>query len=127
MSTELIDRLERQLGVTREQAEGGAGLLLQLAQQKMPAAEFLKVADAIPAISDLIGKSPLAETPCGNGLLVWLSRLFGGLGGLRPLADPFEKLGMEKSMIPEFHSLVIPYFHENGGQEAESLLQRVLR
>jgi hypothetical protein len=127
MSTELINRLEQQLGATREQAEGGAGLLLQLAQQKIPANDFLKVADAIPAISDLIGKSPLVGTPHSNRLLIWLSRLFGGLGGMAELVDPFEKLGMTKSMIPKFVGFVLSYFSEKGGQEVESLLLQVLR
>ncbi len=127
MSTELINRLERQLGVTREQAEGGVGLLLQLAQEKIPPDDFLKVADAIPAISDLIGKSPLSKTPSGNGFLIWLSRLFGGLGGLRALVGPFEKLGLAKQMIPQFTRLVISFFCEKGGQDVELLLQRALR
>jgi len=62
----LIEQLMDELGVTRQQAEGGAGLLLAFAQNKLGGDQFIEVADSIPAISDIIGKSPRATLAGGS-------------------------------------------------------------
>ena len=124
---QLIEQLVAQLGVTSEQAEGGAGILLQVAQDRLPREQFVKIADAIPAISDIIAKAPEFHTPPARGLAVTLNRLFGGLGGLAGLVGPFEKLGLSKLSIGEFVGVLLCFFREQGGSEIESLLRSALR
>ncbi len=124
---ELIEQIVKHWGVSREQAQGGAGILLQVAQNRLPRDDFIKIADLIPAISDIIGKAPEFNTPPGRGLAVQLNRLFGGLGGLAGLVGPFEKLGLSKSSIGEFVGVVLSFFREKGGPEIEGLLRDVLR
>lgn len=122
----LIDWLANELSVSREQAEGGAGLLLCYAKSELGRADFERVADSIPAISDIIGKAPRVELRRRNGLLVFLSLLCGGLGGLAALREAFASLGLEKAMIPRFVDSLVTYFEQQGGPEVRVILQNVL-
>jgi hypothetical protein len=56
---ELISMLVKQVGVQEGQAQGGAGLLLKLAQDKL-GGDFSKVAQYIPGAQDLIKSAPAA-------------------------------------------------------------------
>lgn len=123
----LIEHLVHELDITTAQAEGGAGLLLCMAQHKMPAPEFLQVADAIPAISDIMAKSPRYEANMTGPARAAISRAFGGLGGLTFLVGAFALLGLEKTMLPKFVTAMLNYFNQVGGIGVESRLQAVLR
>ena len=127
MSNDLIDRLVLELGITRQQAEGGAGLLLQWAQTQLTAVEFQRVADSIPAISDVVGKSPSAHAPSAQGWLAWFKQQCSGLGNLTPLADPLHQLGLPPAMLGPLVAATLQHFHEWGGPEVEMILKRVLR
>lgn len=124
---ELLFRLMDDLGVTPEQAEGAAGALLQLAQARLAPHEFVQVADAIPGISDLIGKSPRYEVPTGGEWRATISRIFGGLGGLAPVAEPFSRLRLEKPMIARFKESLERFFGEKGGERVQTLLSAAWR
>ena len=116
-----------ELEVTREQAEGGAGSLLQLAQSRLKPEQFVQVADTIPGISDIIAKAPRFEVSARGQLVAKLSRIFGGLGGLSPLARPFSRLHLERPMIRQFAKVLVRFFAEKGGSEIESNLAGVWR
>jgi hypothetical protein len=124
---ELFTRLMDELGVTREQAEGGAGSLLQLAQARLEPDQFVRVADTIPGISDILGKAPRFDVPKGGQLRAKLSRLFGGLGGLFPVARPFSRLHLERPMIRRFAAVLVRFFGEKGGPEIKAQLCSVWR
>ena len=142
MCGELIDTLVRELGISRMQAQGGAGLLLQWVEAHLSAEEFRTVADAIPAISDVMGKSPVSTIssfhgpsfrgPPRHGLslqgwLAWCKQLCSRLGGLGPLAGPFRKIGLPRAKVEPLVVALLRFFHEQGGREVELLLKRVLR
>ena len=146
-SVSLVSTLQRKLGITREQAEGGAGVLLRFVRERLTPGEFRVIADTIEAISDLIGKAPFARCEPDrlrgwlHGWLValrtWWGRLLrgeiwlwlwtGGLGPLASLSTDFESMGLHQSMISQFAAEVTSYFHDRGGEESERLLHRVLR
>jgi len=116
-----------QLGVERMQAEGGAGLLLSLAQESLTREEFILVADSIPAISDIIGKAPRVEIAECSRWRAALSRLVGGLGGLACVSPGFQKLGMDDAWVPRFAETMSRYFAHRGGPVVDSLLRSVWR
>ncbi len=117
----------KDLGVSREQAEGGAGLLLGFAQSRLSSGEFVEIADTIPAISDLLGKAPRCEVPVLRPLRAAVSRWFGGLGGLYVLTKAFNQLELDKPQVDNFVGVLLRFFRKKGGVEIETLLSRVLR
>lgn len=123
----LIEQLMEELGVTRQQAEGGAGLLLGFAQKKINGDRFIKVADSIPAISDIIGKAPRGKIAVGQPFRIVLSRLLGGLGGLYVLAEAFDGLGLDKLQIRKFVEVLLRHFRETGGAKVEESLREAFR
>lgn len=124
---ELILWLINELNVSRKQAEGAAGALLQLAQARLEQKQFTTVADTLPAISDIIGKSPKFDVAEKPRISESLSRALGGLGGLKPLAEPFGKLGLEKTTIRPFAEALNRYIGERNNPAAVALLQQVWR
>jgi len=123
LTEQLMDRLD----VTCEQAEGGAGILLQLARDRLLREEFSKIADTVPALSDIVAKAPEFTTPSQRRLLILLSRLAGGLGGTAGLGRVFGRLGMGRSDIKGFVEVILGYFRQQGGPEVELLLRGVFR
>lgn len=118
----LIDQLMDQLEVSRQQAEGGVGLLLGLAQQRLDSGDFQRVADSIPAISDLIGKAPrTVEAETKRATVLW-RRLFGGWGRLSCLRPGCERLGIDRETVLKFIAVIGGYFREQAGEEVELLL-----
>jgi len=61
---ELISLLVGQLGVDEGQAKGGAGLLFNLAQEKLGDMDFQKIKDAVPDVGDLISAAPEGGGAC---------------------------------------------------------------
>ena len=122
-----IERLVRDLGVSPDQAAGAAGLLLQIAQARLPEGDFLRVADAIPAVSDIIAKSPFPEPPIGSSWRATLSRWLGGRGDLAGVAQGFCQLGIDTETLPLFVATLREFFQEQAGPDSAELLKRVLR
>ena len=123
----LTEHLAQKLNITSAQAEGGAGLLLCLAQLKLTQAEFQQVADSIPAISDIMAKAPRFEAKITSPLRAALSRACGGLGGLTFLVGAFQILKLNKTMLPPFVATMLDFFKQAGGDQVESLLKQALR
>jgi hypothetical protein len=121
---ELIGQLVSQLGVREDQAKGGAGLLLKLAQGKL-GGDFGKVAQAIPDAQDLISAAPAAGG--ASKLLGGLSGALGGKAGdLASLAAAFGQLKLDPSMIGKFVPVILSFVQSKGGQEVVTLLAGVL-
>ena len=118
----LIEQLIDQLQVSRQQAEGGVGLLLQQAQTKLSRDDFLQVANAIPAISDLIGKAPRQVGPGSGPLRAAWQRWFSGWGELASLRPACQGLELDRAAIDQFMAVISSYFREQGGEELEALL-----
>ena len=84
---ELIDTLVKELGVNKQQAEGGTGAIFKLAQEQLTGGDFAKFTSAIPELGKLIKSAPESETggeekspSAGGGLLGVLGGLTGGGG-----------------------------------------------
>jgi len=126
---ELLNLLTEKLGVTQEQAKGGVGMLLKMAQDKLNPDEFSKVAALIPGFDDLISSAPKAEGLSGalGGLTSSLGGLAGSLGDLAQLKDGFKNLGLDSGMIAKFVPVILAFVESHGGDKIKGLLSSVLK
>ena len=127
---DLIAELVKQLGVQPQQAQGGAGLLFKLAQEKL-GADFGKVAQAMPGVQDLIKSAPAG----GGGIASALGGLASALGGggakgvadLAGLAGGFSQLKLDPSLISKFVPVILSFVKSKHGQDLVALLGRALK
>jgi hypothetical protein len=135
----LVDMLTQQLGVTTEQAEGGAGAIFGKAKDNMSSEEFDQVTEAIPEATSLLEKAPQAESEkegVADSIGGAVSGLTGGetkigntatsIGQMGGLADAFKSLGMDSDMVGQFVPVVLDYAKEKGGEAVMGLLQSSL-
>ena len=120
---ELTDILTKSLGVSQNQAQGGAGLLFKLAKDKLGAGDSSKVASAVPGVDGLVKAAPTGN----GGILGGLGKMLGGGGGLAGMAGGFSKLGMDSSMVGKFVPIILQFVQSQGGDGAKSLLEGVLK
>ena len=115
-ATELVNLLTQELGVTKEQAEGGAGAIFNTAKEKLSVEDFSKVENTVPGMDDLLQAAPKADG---------LSSLLGG-GEMGSLASSFSKLGLSPDMVGQFTPVVLDYVESKGGATVRNILQGVL-
>jgi len=63
----LVDMLVSQLGVTSDQATGGAGAIFNLAKERLAPDEFSQIAGAVPGIDSMMGAAPTAAAESTSG------------------------------------------------------------
>ncbi|MGG7053976.1 DUF2780 domain-containing protein [Nitrosomonas sp. ANs5] len=108
-STGLTEVLMQQLGVTQQQAQGGAGALLQLAKSRMTGSDFTALSHSVPDMQSLLGAAPAA------GAL--------GSGGM---AGTFLQLGMTPDMVQKFIPTIVQYVEGTGGSALATALRSAL-
>jgi len=137
---EIIQQLVSSLGVNEDQAKGGAGLLFNLAKEKLGSGDFQQLADKIPGVSDLLSAAPAPSSAAsGGGRLMGalggvaaslgaggLGDKLGGLGDLAGLASGFSQLGLSSDMIGKFAPIVLSFVQNQGGDGIKDLLEKVL-
>ena len=126
---EILNMLIEQLGVTEDQAKGGAGSILSLAKEKLGDADFSKVAQAIPGMEDLLEAAP--ESVGLAGMVGGLASKIGGgaekLGSLAGLANGFKGLGLDFGMVGKFIPIVLSFVQSKGGDSIKNLLAGALK
>lgn len=127
--SELVNLLVSELGVQQNQAAGGAGLLLKLAQSKL-GGNFSKIAAVIPDAQKLISSTP--KDPVGGGLMGLAGSLAGSLGGakmgnLAALAGGFGQLKLSPEMIGKFVPVLLGFAKSKGGADVMQLLAGALK
>ena len=122
----LVDLLSSQLGVTKSQAEGGAGSIFQLAKQNLSVKDFSTVSKAVPGIDQMLGAAPKVEGSSSS--LGKISSMMGNnkLGGMAGLTSSFEKLGMSGDMVSKFTPIILDYVKNKGGENVMNLLKGAL-
>lgn len=115
MKDPLLSMLTSQLGVTENQAKGGVGSLLTLAKEKLPAADFTKVANVVPGAS---GYMDLAKQ---------LGAVAGPLKNVAGLNGSLGKLGMNADTIAKFVPMVSNFIGKAGGSTVSNLMAMVLK
>ena len=126
----IVDEIMKQVGVSKEQAEGGLGLIFKLAKDKL-GADFSQVSNVVPEANGLIGKAPADEQDAGGGLMGLLGGMASklGLGDLEKLAElaaQFKKLGLDMEAVQKFVKVVMTFVESKGGTVVKDLLNKVL-
>jgi hypothetical protein len=128
-TSQLIGMLVNGLGVTQDQATGGAGAIFNQAKQTLSPGDFMKVSDALPGIDSLMNAAPKSSGLAGSlskGASSVLGGSSGSVQGLASLADSFSSLGLSPDMVGKFTDIVLKYADQVGGKEIMSLLQSAL-
>lgn len=124
----LIEILTSQLGVSDEQAEGGAGSIFKLAKQGLNEQDYTSLANNIPGIEKMISASPEPEEE--SGLFSSISSMFGGgsdtLDKMAGLKSSFQKLGLSSDMVGKFLPIIYDYVKEKCGEKVMSSLKEAL-
>jgi len=106
--------LQKQLGMTGDQADGSIGSLLSLASEKLSAGEFDKLAGLIPGAD---GYMDAARN---------LGAVAGPLKNVADLNQALSALGISPETIEKFAPMVTDYLGKLGGDDVRALLKQVL-
>jgi hypothetical protein len=96
----LTELLAGQLGVSTEQAAGGAGALLSMASSQLSGDQATELANMIPG-----GDALTSAIPAGLGSL---------LGNTEGLNQVFSALGMDARMVSQFIPVVLQFVGDQG-------------
>jgi len=118
----LIGNLTSQLGVTNQQATGGAGAIFDYAKQKLSPADYSTVSKSLPEAESLANAAPKS-----NGMAAMLGGNSSEAGGIASLAGSFSQLGLSPDMIGQFLPVVLDYAKSMGGDAVANLLGGVLQ
>lgn len=124
----LLDQL-RALQVTPQQAVGGVGALLGLAQSQLAADQYAQLSGAVPGLALLGGSTGNAASTGNPGIIGRLGALSGLLGGnSSPAAQPasapaenlagvgqaFSVLGMDTGLVGSFGQTLLQFLAGQG-------------
>jgi len=125
---DLIQNLTSQLGISGDQAKGGAGLIFDLVKSQLSGDEFSQVASAVPEVNEMVPAK--AKSGIGGTIGKLASSLTGGnsgLGSLASLAGGFTDLGLDSGMVGKFVPIVLSFLQSKGGDTVKDLVAKVLK
>lgn len=99
----LVDSLSTDLGVTQQQAAGGAGALLAMAQNNLSADQFGGILSKVPGLDSLLG---------GEGGVA--SSMLGNISSLEGVSKAFSALGLSPDMISQFAPKILGFLGGEG-------------
>lgn len=115
LANPLMSKLTKSLGVTQDQAEGGVGSILALAQEKLAKGDFDKIAALIPGASGYLEKAKSLGAVAGP--------LLNGAG----LNGALAKLGINAATAAKFIPQVTKFVSKTGGSQLGGLLANALK
>ena len=128
---DLIQQLMKQAGVDQSQAEGGIGLLLNAAKDKLSSSDFSEIQKAIPSAGQLMSAAPSEKSGGGGlmGALGGIARSLGGggnLGGIVSLLGGVSKLGIDMDAAKKFIPVVQSFLEGKLGDGSMSALKKLM-
>ncbi|HEY6644960.1 DUF2780 domain-containing protein [Povalibacter sp.] len=115
MKSPLLGMLTSQLGVTEQQATGGIGSYLTLAQEKLAKGDFDRIAGLVPGASKYMEQAKA------------LGAVTGPLKNLAGLNGALGNLGMQPETVAKFAPTVTDYLGKAGGSGVQSMLAGILK
>ena len=121
----LTNILVSQLGVTQQQALGGAGAIFQAAKANMAHQAFTSLSQSIPGMSQMLAAAPQVSQPLSEA-----TSMLGSVGStvntMASLASSFQQLNLSPNMVNQFIPVVVDYVRNTSGQMTANLLQSSL-
>jgi len=126
---ELIGMLVSQLGVNKDQAQGGAGAIFKAAQDRLGGGEFDKLLGNIPGVKDLLSKAPTSGGGGLGGMLGGLASKMGGgdMAQAAQLLTAFSSLGLNKDTAMKFVPVILQFLQSQGGPELVAKVRAALK
>ena len=121
----LTDTLVKQLNISNEQAQGGAGALFRLAKSKLDAGQFAVLSKAVPEMDSLLSKAP-KQSGLAGGASSALGEANNPYGNLAGLASAFKVLNLSPDKVDEFVPVVVDYVSAKSGALTGNMLQSAL-
>lgn len=120
----LTDVLVSQLGVSRQQALGGAGAIFQAAKARMAPQAFNNLSQSVPGMSEMLAAAPQLRGPLSGSASVPPGN--GTVDSMTSLAASFQQLNLPQSMVNQFIPVVVDYVRNASGPMTANLLQSAL-
>ena len=124
---ELIRRLTKELGITKQQASGGLVALMRAAEKHLSREDFAAFVKDVPGAAKLLKEAPPPSA---------ISSLAGGLGSLlggrkspgrwAGIAASFTELGIPLDTAKKFGPIVIDYVEHHGGEDLVDRIREAL-
>ena len=113
-SNPLVSSLTSGLGVSPEQAVGGTGAMMGLAQSKLSPDQFGSITSAVPGLGDITKAAGplLGSTP---------------LNSLTNVQGAFSKLGMSQDMVGKFAPVIGDAISKGGASQAAGLFTNLFK
>jgi hypothetical protein len=111
----LVGALKSTLGVTNDQAEGGLGSILTLAQEKLAKGDFDKIAQVVPGSQKYLDAAKK------------LGAVTGPLGSSAGLNSALSRLGIPPDTAAKFTPTVLDAVGKVGGDSVRNLLAGALK
>lgn len=121
----LIDSLTSNLGVTKEQAQGGMAALFNYAKQNVSQEQFTAISEQIPGLDAVMRYLPAVSAVKEQGLGGLMDMAAGAseeLGQINDLKKQFDSLGLDMSMVSGFAEQASTYFDTPETEAAKNLL-----
>jgi hypothetical protein len=115
MDESQLGTLASGLGMTSAQAQGGLGAILAVAQQRLPVADYQKIAKYIPKADEYLGVARQL------GVFEQASTMGTALN------SAYSKLGITPDQQAKFIGAVTDYLSKSGGPEVGNLLTGALK
>lgn len=135
-SPELVGQLVKDLAITPSQAQAGAGTLFGVAKGKLSAADFAKVAAAVPNIDGLLAAAPGPAAVAGaagsnaagaNAALAALTGKTSAVASMATAAMTLSKLGLKPDQVAKFAPALVGLVQKKGGADVGTLLAGALK
>ncbi len=132
MLNQIINGVMGEMDLQQNQVEGGIGLLLNTAKEKLSDTDYSEVTNALGGdVSNLLEAAPSGSGGgFGSSIMGMASSALGGnadLGSLAGLASGFKDLNMDMDTMMKFVPLVINLVKTNGNEVVSGLLEKVLK
>jgi hypothetical protein len=125
---DLIRKLTKDLGVSKEQARGGVIALLRAGQQNLSPKDFKSFVADVPGADKLLKNAPPPSAL--SSLAGGIGSLFGGksaAGRWAGLAATFTELGVDLDTARKFGPIVIEHVRQHGGEDLVEKIKVALK